>query len=95
MRKLLITVATIAMTLVMSLSSLLGCNLVVTNNERDMKQVVATVQIEASAPIEEIEKKDLIVAYLNYYYQMEQQGSSRSEVFETIIENLVNNNVLS
>ncbi len=92
MRKIMLTIATALLTIVMCLSSLVGCNLVTVDNKRDMNQVVATVQIE-DAPVETIYKKDMIIAYLNYYYQLEQQGYSRAQTFETIIENLVNNRV--
>lgn len=92
MRRFLLKIATAVLVIVMCFSSLVGCNLVTVNNERDMKQVVATVKIE-DADTETIYKKDMIVAYLNYYYQLEQQGYTRAQTFKTIIENLVNNRV--
>ena len=92
MRKFILTIATIFLTIVMCFSSLIGCNLVTVDNERDMNQLVATVQIE-DAPEEKIYKKDMIIAYLNYYYQLEESGYTRAQTFETIIENLVNNRV--
>ena len=90
MRKFLVSIATVMMALIMSLSTLTGCNLIVTNLDRDMNQVVATVQIDKSAPLEKIYKKDMIMAYLNYGYINEQYyGQTRKQVFQAIIDELV------
>ena len=59
MKKFLKTLAAGTLSLVMGLSVFGGCNLVTTDSERDMNQVVATVQIDKSAPKEEIYKKIL------------------------------------
>ncbi len=94
MRKFLVSIATVMMALIMSLSTLTGCNLIVTNLDRDMNQVVATVQIDKSAPLEKIYKKDMIMAYLNYGYINEQYyGQTRKQVFQAIIDELVENRV--
>ena len=98
MRKILVAITTLAMALVISLSSLFGCKLITTNNERDMKQVVATVQIDPSAPKENIYKKDILVDYYNYLYQMylsEQEISSSSgEIFSALIDESINDIVM-
>lgn len=91
MRRISVAIITMLMVMILSLSSLFGCNLITTNNKRDMNQTVATVQLDETAPKEVILKKDMIIAYLNYYYTLEQQGSSRAAVFEQIIDELVNN----
>lgn len=80
--------------LIVSVSSLSACKLITVDNERDMAQVVATVQIEENAPFEEIQKKDMIMAYLNYGYMYEQYyGYTRTQVFNMIIKNLIENRV--
>ena len=66
MRKISLAMTTILMAILMCLSTLLGCNLITINYERDMKQVVATIQIDASAPKDVIYKKDLVAAYINH-----------------------------
>lgn len=93
MRRISVLITTMLMVLVLSLSSLFGCGLITVNNERDMNQIVATVQIEQDAPKEVIYKKDLAVAYLNYYYQS-QSGTSSVSSFGEIIENLINDKVI-
>ena len=94
MRKLYITIVSLALCLIMCLSALAGCNLVTTDNERDMNQVVATVNTGDGAPTESIYKKDMVTAYLNYYYAYEQYGYSRAQVYKMVIDNLINNKVL-
>ena len=88
MRKLIIA---IVMAVIVSITAAFsGCNLIVVDNEKDMNQIVATVQIEDSAPEEKIFKKDIIMAYLNYGYYYEQSyGYTRDQVINLIMNNLV------
>ena len=77
---------------VICLSSLFGCKLITTNNDRDMAQVVATIKID-NAPTKTIYKRDVVMAYNNYvaggYY-----GDSTSELFTEVIDSLIQNAVL-
>ncbi len=93
MRKIFVKLLSMVLIFVMCLSSLVGCGLITTDTERDMNQVVATVQIEAGAPKEVIYKKDMIMAYLNYGYMYEQYGYSSADTFELIIDSLVNDRI--
>ncbi len=94
MRKIFVAIITLALAIVMSLSSLLGCKLITTNNERDMNQVVATVQIDTSAPKKTIYKKDMLVKYLGYVYGGQTSSTSNAELFSDIIDELINNAVM-
>ncbi|MBE7083958.1 MAG: hypothetical protein E7373_05105 [Clostridiales bacterium] len=95
MRKLLVTIASIVMSLVMCLSAFSGCSLIEVDSEKDMNQVVATVRISEDVPkADEILKKDILMSYINYYYQMEYQGTSREEVIKQIVKSLIENRVL-
>ncbi|MBE5756595.1 MAG: hypothetical protein E7342_02230 [Clostridiales bacterium] len=85
---------TLILAVVLSASVLGGCTLVTIDNDRDMNQVIATVQIDENAPLDKIYKKDMIIDYYSYGYSSVQQGSSITEVFETILENLVKTRVL-
>ena len=92
MRKISIAMTTILMALLMCLSTLFGCNLVTTNYERDMKQVVATIQIDASAPKETIYKKDLVAAYINHTSSEDGHNhdhSSEENLFDEIVDELM------
>ncbi len=94
MRKISIAMTTILMAVLMCLSTLLGCGLVTTNYDRDMKQVVATVQIDASAPKKVIYKKDLIAAYINHNSSdSEHNHSSGENIFDEIVDELINDAV--
>ncbi len=94
MRKLFVKVASMVLIFVLCLSSLVGCGLITTDAERDMNQVVATVQIKEGAPKEEILKKDMVMAYLNYGYMYEQYyGYTAEQTFTLIIDSLVNNRI--
>lgn len=94
MRRILVAIASAVMAFVMSVTCLTGCNLVTVDTERDMNQLVATVQITTDAPQEKIYKKDMVMAYLNYGYYYEQYyGYTRTQVFTMIKNNLVNSRV--
>lgn len=95
MKKFLKTLAVGTLSLVMGLSVFSGCNLITTDSERDMNQVVATVRIAEDAPTEEILKKDLVMMYLNYGYSYVQQGTyTQKQAFEMLMEQLVNNAIM-
>ena len=51
----------LVLTLVMCVSFLGGCNLITTDSERDLNQVIATIQISADSPKDEILKKDVVI----------------------------------
>ena len=90
MRKIFVTMAAMIMALIMSVTAF-GCNLVVVNSEKDMAQVVAVVKIEEGVPEEgnTIYKRDMVLAYLNYGYYYEQNGYTRQQVIDLIIDNLI------
>lgn len=94
MKKFWKTLAALALSAVMCFS-VFGCNLIVTDNERDMNQVVAEVKIDENAPTEYIYKKDLVIMYLNYGYSYVQQGQyTQKQAFEMIMDQLINNAIM-
>ncbi len=96
MKKIITTIAAIVLSALIGLTTLAGCNIVTTDTERDMAQVVATVNIgNEGGKTETIYKKDLTMAYMSYgYYYVYYQGYTNAQVFEMIIDNLVNNRIL-
>ncbi len=86
-----------------------GCSLVSANNEADMAQVVATVDISKSEKFGEsglsaysgavsstsIIKRDLVSYFLNVGYSYIQNGSSYEDTFNMLMDALVNNAVLT
>lgn len=94
MRKKFLSIITLLLALVIGVSSLSACKLITVDNKRDMEQIVATVQINENAPLEEIQKKDMISEYLNYGYMYEQYyGYTRAQVFNLIIKSIIENRV--
>lgn len=93
MKKLLFSVIAVLMSLIVSVAVLSGCNLVTVDDERDMAQVVATVKISDDAPMAEIKKKEMVTAYLNYGYYYANSYSTK-QIFELIINNLVNTRII-
>ncbi len=73
-----------------------GCDLITVNSRKDMEQVVATVNIgNDGGKTENIYKRDMIMSYLNYgYYYVYYQGYTQAQVFELIIDQLVNSRIL-
>lgn len=97
MKKRLITIVSLILSALVMLTSLTACDLVTTNSERDMEQIVATVNIggDYKGKTENIYKKDMVIAYMQYGYYYAQQGSySSSQLFGAIIDNLVNDRIL-
>ncbi|MBO5328765.1 MAG: hypothetical protein J6B04_06300 [Clostridia bacterium] len=85
-----------------------GCGLVSTNSEKDMAQVVATVDITASETLSSelkayesaieptnIYKRDLISYFYNVGSSYIQNGYTYSQVFEMLVEGLVNSALIT
>lgn len=86
-----------------------GCTLTSTQNEEDMKQVVATVNISKSANLakegldeyksaitsDKIIKRDLIAAFLNVGYSYYQQGQSLSNITSMLMDSLTSTTVIT
>ncbi len=92
MRNLLKKLTCLLVTLIMCVSFLGGCNLITTDSERDLNQVIATIDV-SGAHEEHILKKDVVMAYINYGYYYQQQGSEMGEIVNSIVSQLINNRV--
>ena len=94
MKKKLLAIVCLMMALVMSVACLGGCNLIKTDSEKDMQQVVATVSIEDGME-EKMYKLDLVMDYVAYGYQYVQySGMSMEEALTAIIESRVETMIL-
>ena len=93
MRKFFVTITTILLVGVLCLSSLFGCGLITVNTERDMAQKVATVKID-DAPMKTIYKRDVVLAYNNYVSTNGVLATPKGELFEDIIDSIIQNAVL-
>lgn len=122
MKKKLIKILSAAIAAVFALGVFAGCDLLVTDNRRDMEQVVAEVNIGADTEAlsasmdavgselstavssdlasivsqENILKRDLIVYFMSYGYNYVTSNSSNyAAAFESILDDLVENKILS
>jgi len=75
-------------------TSMAACDLVTTNAQRDMKQVVATVQIDDSVERDSITKRQLVNAFLNTGYSYLSQGYTYEQTFGLMMDLLVNRRIL-
>lgn len=83
------------MVAVLGLSTLVGCDLITTNTERNMAQIVASVQIGDNVDKDEIKKSEMISAYLSYgYYYVNYYGYTSSATYQLILDNLVQNRIV-
>ena len=97
MKKFLLKLMTVVMTVVITTASAVSCGLFEINTDRDMKQVVATVDIDKTGDgqADKIYKRELISGYLSYGYQYVQSyGYTVSQAYELILDNLVNNEII-
>lgn len=93
MKKRLVTLIALIMSVFMTVACLTGCNLVTLDSERDMNQVIATVSIDDEIETE-IKKKEVIIAYLNYGYTYTQYyGYTQAQTFNLIIDGLINDEI--
>ena len=95
MKKRLIAIVSIIISLFISVGMFSGCNLITTNGERDNEQVIATVNIgNEGYEADKIIKKDVMNAYYNYgYYYQYYNGYTAAQTFEMIINNLINSRI--
>lgn len=98
MKKRSFAILALIMSLVVSASVIFsGCNLITTNGERDLKQVIAEVNIgNEGQATQKIEKREMIMAYLNYgYYYVYNGQYTMAQAFEMIVDNLINTRIMS
>ena len=94
MKKLFAKITSLAVVSVMSIFMLSGCQLITTNAERDMAQVIATVAVD-DALKEDVYKRELVSAYNSSgYYYVQYQGMGEKETYELLLESLIKNKIL-
>ena len=93
MKKRIITLIILIMSVLIGCSSVMGCNLVTVDKDRDIEQVVATVSIEEGFK-DEIKKKELLLYYMNYGHSYEEQGYTQEQILEALVDQMVNSKIL-
>lgn len=92
MKKRLVKILTLAFAVIMCFSASFGCNLVTKDNLKDMEQVVATVNINKE---DNVYKRDVVMAYINYgYIYTQYYGYSQERTMRMILDGLVESHIL-
>ena len=92
MKKRLIKLITLLLSVVIGIAGFSGCRLVTKNSDRDLDQVVATVNVNQE---EYIYKKDLVMGYMNYgYLYVQYYGYTAKQTYNLIINNLIDNRIV-
>ena len=97
MKKFLLKILTVVMSVVVICSTVASCGLFVTNTDRDMEQVVATVDIDGDGGVEttKIYKRELISGFMSYgYMYVQSYGYTAAQTYELILDNLINNEII-
>ena len=95
MRKILTKIVTLFLITVLSVTAFAGCALITTDTDRDMAQVVATVQIEDDITADHIHKIEMLSAFMSYgYMYVQQYGYTVEATYEMILQNLVQNKII-
>ncbi len=95
MNKTVAKIICLIMAVSLSLAAFAGCEWITTNTDRDMAQVIATVQISDQVEKEEIYKRQLVSGYVSYGYQYVQYYSyTLDRAYQAVLDNLVNNRIV-
>ncbi len=105
MKKLIAKIVTVILSATFVLSMFAGCNWVTTIRDKDMDQVVATVNISTNTKDadlknklndDKIYKRDLIAGYMSYGYQyVTQNGYTESRAYQIVLDNIISNKVVT
>ena len=95
MKKILLRVLTVLLSVIVITGSMASCGLFEVDTDRDMAQVVATVDIGEGVNAEDIYKRDLISGFMSYgYMYVQSYGYSVADTYELILDNLINNRII-
>lgn len=95
MKKIASKIFALILVFCLSLTVLTGCDWFTTNQDRDMAQVIASVQISEEVAKEDIYKRELVTGYENYGWQyVYYYGYSMAEAYQVVLGNLVDNRII-
>ncbi|MBQ7374126.1 MAG: hypothetical protein IJW64_06190 [Clostridia bacterium] len=97
MKKFLLRILTVVLSVILITASVTSCGLFETNTDRDMAQVVATVDIDGDGGVEteSIYKRELISGFMSYgYMYVQSYGYTTAQTYELILDNLINNKII-
>ncbi len=94
MKKFITKILSLVLVLAMSIGFFSGCDLITTDTEADMQQIIATVQLEGMKK-DEIKKSELVSTYnsTGYLYVL-YYGYTESEAYKMLFDELVKNRIV-
>lgn len=105
MKKLIAKFVTLILSVTIILSMFTACEWVTTVLDRDMGQVIATVNISTNTKDEglknklnddKIYKRDLVAGYMSYGYQyVTSNGYTQSQAYQVVLDNVISNKVVT
>ena len=95
MKKLLVKITAIITATILSLGLFSGCDLVTTDAERDMNQVIAEVSIPNSGLVDKIYKRELAASFNSTgYYYVAYYGYGLSETYQMLLDELIESRII-
>ncbi len=95
MKKLLVKIVSLITATILSIGLFSGCDLVTTDVERDMNQIIAEVSIPDSGLKDTIYKRELSASFnsTGYYYVM-YYGYGLSETYQMLLDELIDSRII-
>ena len=92
MKKRFLRIVSLLVATLISLGTLGACNLITTDNEKDMNRVVATVNVTHE---ENITKRDMVMQYMNYgYIYVNYYGYTVEKTYDLILDNMLQTKIM-
>ena len=94
MKKRLLPFVSLILSILIGATCLSGCRLITVDSQRDMNQVVATIKVNDGE--ENIYKKDLVMAYLNYgYLYVQYYGYTAEKTYNLLFDEMISSRILA
>ncbi len=90
MKKFFAKIISLITAVILSTAVFSGCSLIVTDAEKDMALVVATVSLDENLK-EDVIKRDMVSAYSSNAYYYQYYGTSNKDAYEQILTSLTQN----
>ncbi len=92
MKKRFLRIVSLLVATLISLGTLGACNLITTDNDKDMNRVVATVNVTHE---ETITKRDMVMQYMNYgYIYVNYYGYTVEKTYDLILDNMLQTRIM-
>ncbi len=95
MKKVFSKIIVAIVSIIMCLSILVGCDWIQVDQDKDMAQVIASVQISDEVDSEDIYKRELVSGFLSYGFQyVYYYGYTSSQAYDVVLKDLVKNRII-